>query len=76
MSNWNMKKFGEKLRTLRKQHKLSQTELGNMLGVVHSHIGGMERGERSPSVAMLFKITQIFNVSADVLINDELELGE
>lgn len=69
-----MKKLGEKLHRLRKRENLTQTQLAKMLGVDHSHVGKMERGERVPSLEMLLKITQIFNVSADMLINDDLEL--
>jgi transcriptional regulator with XRE-family HTH domain len=34
----------------------------------------MERGERTPNVAMLLKIAELFNVSFDQLMNDDLEI--
>jgi len=71
-----MNRFGTKLKTLRKHKKLSQVQLGTLLGVAHSHIGGMERGERLPSVPMLIKIADIFGVTTDQLVRDELELDE
>ena len=71
-----MKRLGQKLRILRKREGLTQTQLADMLEVDHTHVGKMERGERVPSLEILIKVTQIFNVSADTLINDELELDD
>jgi transcriptional regulator with XRE-family HTH domain len=71
-----MKRFGEKLRMLRRRNRFTQSELGERLGVVQSHIAGMERGETQPSVEILLKLTKIFHISADILINDELELDD
>lgn len=70
-----MKRLGEKLRTLRKRERLTQTQLADMLGVDHTHVGKMERGERAPSLEILIKITQIFNVTSDQLIMDDQEVG-
>ncbi len=69
-----MRKFGEKLRTLRQRQGLSQDQLGDMLGVHQTHIGRIERGEKTPNARMILKISRIFNVPADQLIKDELEL--
>jgi transcriptional regulator with XRE-family HTH domain len=57
-----MKKFGEKLRLLRQQRGLSQSELGDMLEVTRTHVSSMERGEKIPNVPMLLKISDIFQV--------------
>jgi transcriptional regulator with XRE-family HTH domain len=57
-----MKKFGEKLRLLRQQRGLSQSELGDMLEVTRTHVSRMERGEKIPNVPMLLKISDIFQV--------------
>ncbi len=69
-----MKKFGEKLRTLRKQRGLTITQLSDVLGVSYSYIGKMERGEKIPNVVMLVKIADVFNICLDKLVRDELEL--
>ena len=67
-------KFGEKLTTLRKKHGLSIRQLGFMLDVSHSFISQLERGIRNPNVIMLLKIADIFGVTTDQLIRDELEV--
>jgi len=69
-----MKQFGEKLRALREQQNISQRALSQALEVDQRHISRMERGERAPSAAMLLKVATFFEVSADVLLRDELEL--
>ena len=69
-----MNQLGEKLRILRQRRGISQAQLGDILEVNQTYVGKMERGEKIPNLAMLLKLTQIFNVSADILINDDLEL--
>ena len=45
-----------------------------MLGLGYSHIGKMEKGERLPSLEVLGKLMEIFNVSCDQLLMDDREL--
>ncbi len=47
-----------------------------MLGVHQTHVGRIERGEKTPNAAMILKISRLFNVSADVLIKDEDEIDD
>ncbi len=69
-----MQRLGEKLYTLRKRQGLTQAELAAMLGLGYSHIGKMEKGERLPSLEVLGKLMEIFNVSCDQLLMDDREL--
>ena len=70
-----MERLGEKLRTLREQRGLSIRQLASQLGVkAHSHIAKIETGLNKPSVELLVKIMQFFDVSCDQLLNDDLEL--
>lgn len=71
-----MKRFGEKLRILRQRQELSQEQLGDMLEVHQTHVGRLERGEKIPNAAIILKITDIFGVSADQLMRDEVELDK
>jgi len=72
----DMERFGEKLRTLRNRQGLSLRQLSDILEVGHSYIAKMERGEKTPNVAMVLRVSQIFEVTTDVLIKDELELKD
>lgn len=70
-----MKRLGEKVRTLRRRQKLTQTQLAHMLGVDQSHIVKIEKGERTPSLEILIKIAGIFNVTSDQLIMDDQDIN-
>ena len=63
--------FGNKLKTLRLQHKLTQAQLAKKLGVTKSVISAYEVGLRMPSYDILISIAQIFKVSTDYLLGVE-----
>ncbi len=73
-SNVVMQRFGEKLALLRKSHGLTVRQLGKMLDVDHTYVSQLEKGKTKPSVAMILKISEIFEVSTDVLMKDVLNL--
>jgi len=51
-------------------------QLGELLEVSDSYVSKMETGDKTPNVAMVLRVSQIFGVSTDVLIKDELELED
>lgn len=69
-----MKRFGEKLHQLRQERGLTLQELSKLLGVSTTHIWNLENGHKSPNVALVIKISDIFGVTADQLIRDELDV--
>jgi transcriptional regulator with XRE-family HTH domain len=71
-----MQKFGEKLRALRQNEKLTVRQLGDMLDVSGPYIVQMEHGQKMPNAPMIIKIARLFNVSTDQLMLDELELND
>ena len=64
-------KFGNKLFELRKKCKLSQSELGDMVGVTNKAVSKWEMGNAKPTTEILGKLCLIFNVSMEDLIGDE-----
>lgn len=69
--------FGEKLRTLRQRRGLTINQLAELTGYAnHSRISQFETGKRKPTLAFVYKVAQIFGVSFDLLLNDELTLEE
>ncbi len=62
---------GARLKRARKAAGLNQTELANRCGVVQSHISGMERGVRAPSIEMLDILRHELGVSAHWLMGGE-----
>ena len=69
-----MNRFGEKLGTLRERQGVSLKQLGDKIGVSKSYIWKLEQGKRMPNVVMVIKIANIFGVTTDQLVRDELEL--
>ncbi len=69
-------KFPEKLKYLRKQRGISQRNLARQLGIAESHIGILESRRGKPTAELVIKIADFFGVTTDVLIRDELELGD
>lgn len=59
--------FGKILRELRKNEKLTQTELAKKLGLAFSTISMYERGDREPDFETMEAIADYFNVSMDYL---------
>lgn len=72
-----MKRFGKKLRTLRKQRSLTVRQLATFLEInSHSHIVGLEAGKHNPSAELILRIARYFDVSTDQLMKDELDLDD
>ena len=60
--------FGEKLRLLREELELNQTELGEKLGMTQRKISYLERDRYEPSLQDIQTICAFFRVSADYLL--------
>jgi transcriptional regulator with XRE-family HTH domain len=60
--------IGERLKQLREEQNLSQSELSEQIGIAQSSIGNYERGNRFPDSQIILKISEFFNVSADYLL--------
>ena len=59
--------FGSIVVTLRKEKKISQTELAAQLGIHKNVLGRYERNEVFPSIEIARKISDILDVSLDYL---------
>jgi len=63
-------KFYEKLQNLRKEKRLSQEELAEMLGVSRQSVSKWESGITYPETDKLLIISEIFGVTLDSLLKD------
>ena len=61
--------FGERVTILRKQRKLKQTELGDLIGTSGDIVSKYERDTITPSIDVASKMAKALNVSLDHLIN-------
>lgn len=63
-----MEYFGDKLRALRMEKKLTQNDLAARLGIVGASVLSYEKNKQYPSVEVLIQLCQTFDVSADYLL--------
>ena len=61
------KQFGKKVRELRQAKGLSQEELAFKVGVHRTYLGGIERGERNPSLKNIAAIAGALGISLSEL---------
>ena len=68
--------FGTRLKELRKEKKLTQQELADKVDLVKGSISAYEKSLKYPSVEVLIKLCNYFNVSSDYLLglSDEKEI--
>ena len=67
-----MKDFSDRLRSLRRGVDMTQQQLADYLGVTPSAIGKYEKHEDLyPSIKVLIKIAELFQVSIDYLLRGE-----
>lgn len=64
--------FGEKLKEARKNKKLSQEKVSELLNIARSNISKYENGNLEPTMQTLKDFCKLYEVSADYL----LELNE
>lgn len=65
--------IGTRIKTLRKEKGLNQTELGNLINLSHGAVAAMESGRNDPSSETTIKLSEIFNVSTDYLLTGKKE---
>ncbi len=71
-------RFGEKLKNLRKERKMTQTDLAKLLGVTTRTIQNYENGRLFPKNSEIYgKMSSIFGVTADFLLDEsDFEIPE
>ena len=68
-----LKKFGDKVRALRKSQNWSQEKLADETGFHRTYIGMIERGERNPSLLNIIKFAKTFQLTLTELFNYEID---
>lgn len=67
----NQKKIGEFIATLRKEQNMTQEELASLLYINRESVSKWERGVNIPDPDRLLKLSKIFNVSINEILNGE-----
>jgi transcriptional regulator with XRE-family HTH domain len=64
--------FGAKLKALRKQRGITQTQIAEELGIRQNTYSDYENDKTQPSIESIVKICKLLDVPADVLFYDEV----
>jgi len=68
--------FGEKLRSLRRQRKLTQVDVSQALALgTQAHISNLETNRKEPSINLLLRIADFFGVTTDYLLRDNIPVS-
>lgn len=67
------KAFGDMVRLYRKRLGYSQEELAGRAGIHRTYIGGIERGERNPTLAMIHRLARALDIPPSRLLEDPSE---
>jgi len=60
--------FGKNLRRIRRSEDITQKTLGELVGVKAAAISSYENNESYPSLEIMVRLAEVFNISLDELI--------
>lgn len=60
--------FSERLRMIRQEKKLNQTSIGKEIGISLKQIQRYEAGDSEPTLSVLLRLADFFDVSLDYLV--------
>ncbi len=63
-----LKKFGDRVRKLRKEKGMTQEQLADAAQIERSYMGTIERDERNPTLMKVYNIAKALKISAGQLL--------
>ena len=63
-------KIGEKLRKIRNEHNLFQSDIAKLLNIQATAVGKWEREENLPNIYYLLDLAKFYNMSYDEFFED------
>ena len=70
MTDWNLVRFGARLRSIRQSRGISQEEMSAQLNIDRSYYGGIERGQRNPSMKLFFALAAALHLSPSEVLDE------
>ena len=69
--------FPNRFAALRERAKMSRLELAELVGVNSQTIGYLERGEYNPSLALAFRLSDVFGLTVEkIFVRNQLKGGK
>jgi len=69
---FNMELVGANIMRFRKEAGMTQTDLADKMGISFQAVSNWERGQSCPDVAKLIELSQLFGVSVDAILGNEV----
>lgn len=67
--NIDYKLIGSRISQKRKELKITQKQLSELIGISNTHICSIESGEKTPSLETLLKICNVLGITIDYLLH-------
>ena len=64
-----LRQFGESLQKIRREQKISQDKLAEVIGVGRTYISLVEQGKRNPSLRFIYRVAKALNVNSSKLLS-------
>jgi len=61
--------FGKSVRGYREKRGMSQEELAAAASIHRTYIGGIERGERNPTLRMIYRLAKALHIEPFMLLS-------
>ncbi len=71
MRNIDVKEMGKRIKELRLESELNQSQLAEIIGCVQNTVSRYESGEKSPSIEMLARLAIALKTTTDYLLGLE-----
>lgn len=68
--------FGQRLARLRKEHNLTQNDIGEKLNISYQAVSKWENDLTAPDIDTLVKLSDIFHISIDELLGKESDVTQ
>ena len=65
-----LRKFGQNVRRKREAYRISQESLAEIADLDRTYVGGIERGERNPTIISAVRIAKALRVCLDELCEE------
>lgn len=78
LNQLNLSRFGRRLRNLRLEKKLTQADVAREVGVGQTAVSQWEIGSTAPTLANIYELARLFDVTAGELLDgvtDDEELA-
>ena len=72
LTKYKMSIVSQNLKYLRKRSGITQEQMANKIGIKRSLLGAYEEGRADPRLNNLLKISEIYGISVDKLIDEDL----